>query len=261
MLFRSDQIQAGIDAGSFPPLLGIRIKPMSPLSRERALRTLRIFQESARQLPEGFVVTLPKVTTPEQIAELAGETPLPLEAMIETPGALRQLRAIVDAGKDAGKERCRGVHFGPYDYLSNLGIAGTARGLGHPACNFARSTMQVELADSGVWLSDGPTSTIPVPPKETMERAWRMHYANVRQALENGFYQGWDLHPAQFIARYAAVYTFLLEGLDEAATRLKNFSDEAGQATRIGATFDDAATAEGLLLYVKRAIEIGRAHV
>ena len=84
-----------------------------------------------------------------------------------------------------------------------------------------------------------------------------MHYANVRQALENGFYQGWDLHPAQFIARYAAVYTFLLEGLDEAATRLKNFSDEAGQATRIGATFDDAATAEGLLLYVKRAIGCG----
>ena len=50
--------------------------------------------------------------------------------------------------------------------------------------------------------------------RAVVHRAWKLHYQHVRDALYNGFYQGWDLHPAQLPTRYAAVYSFFLEGLD-----------------------------------------------
>jgi hypothetical protein len=73
----------------------------------------------------------------------------------------------------------------------------------------------------------------------------------------NGFYQGWDLHPAQLATRYAAVYSFFLEGLDAASERLRNFIGKAAQATLVGEVFDDAATGQGLLNYFLRAINCG----
>src|ERR1019366_1314086 len=75
----------------------------------------------------------------------------------------------------------------------------------------------------------------------------RVHYEDVRRSLHRGFYQGWDLHPAQFPMRYAAVYAFFLEGAQVAAGRLRNFIDAAAQATTLGTVFDDAASAQGLL--------------
>ena len=41
-----------------------------------------------------------------------------------------------------------------------------------------------------------------------------MHADQIRHSLVNGFYQGWDLHPAQLPTRFAAVYAFFLEGLN-----------------------------------------------
>ena len=73
----------------------------------------------------------------------------------------------------------------------------------------------------------------------------------------NGFYQGWDLHPAQLPSRYAAVYSFFLEGLGPASERLKNFVEKAAQATLVGDVFDDAATGQGLLNYFLRALNCG----
>ncbi len=73
----------------------------------------------------------------------------------------------------------------------------------------------------------------------------------------NGFYQGWDLHPAQLPTRYAAVYAFFLEGLDAASDRLTNFVTKAAQATLVGEVFDDAATGQGLLNYFLRAMNCG----
>jgi hypothetical protein len=75
--------------------------------------------------------------------------------------------------------------------------------------------------------------------------------------LIGGFYQGWDLHPAQLPSRYAAVYAFFLEGLDAASMRLRNFVDKAAQATLVGEVFDDAATGQGLLNYFLRALNSG----
>jgi hypothetical protein len=87
--------------------------------------------------------------------------------------------------------------------------------------------------------------------------AWKLHFDLVRHSLANGYYQGWDLHPAQLPTRYAAVYSFFLENLDSASARLRNFVEQAAQATRIGHVFDDAAMAQGLLSYFSQGIQSG----
>ncbi len=79
----------------------------------------------------------------------------------------------------------------------------------------------------------------------------------MRHSLVTGFYQGWDLHPAQLPSRYASVYAFFVEGLDAASERLKNFVQKAAQATLVGNVFDDAATGQGLLNYFLRAMNCG----
>jgi len=134
--------------------------------------------------------------------------------------------------------------------------------------------LKVSLAGTGVRLSDGATNIMPVGPHRAAEgetlnehqkienrrvvhAAWRLHYEHVRHSLETAYYQGWDLHPAQLPTRYAAVFTFFMEGLDAAAERLSNFVGKAAQATLVGEVFDDAATGQGLLNYFLRAINCG----
>jgi hypothetical protein len=124
-----------------------------------------------------------------------------------------------------------------------------------------------------VRLSDGGTNVLPIPPhrgsasdldapqiarnRETVISAWKLHHDNIRRALIQGFYQGWDLHPAQLPVRYAATYAFFLEGLDLAEARLGNFVNKAAQATRTGQVFDDAATGQGLLNFFLQAVDAG----
>jgi len=124
-------------------------------------------------------------------------------------------------------------------------------------CDFAKHVMQVTLAGTGVWLSDGATNVMPIGSREIVHRAWRLHADHIRHSLVTGFYQGWDLHPAQLPSRYAAVYSFFLEGLAPASERLKNFVQKAAQATLVGDVFDDAATGQGLLNYFLRAMSCG----
>jgi hypothetical protein len=112
--------------------------------------------------------------------------------------------------------------------------------------------MLLQLAGTGVWLSDGATNVLPLK-GSNIQAAWKLHYDNTRRALYNGFYQGWDLHPAQIPARYAAVFSFFHEGMDIASARLRNFVAAAAQATHVGGVFDDAATGRGLLNYFRRA--------
>ena len=73
----------------------------------------------------------------------------------------------------------------------------------------------------------------------------------------NGFYQGWDLHPAQLPTRYAAVYAFYLSARQAATVRLRNFIEKAAQATLVGDVFDDAATGQGLLNFFVRGLNAG----
>src|SRR5262249_54422985 len=49
---------------------GLRIKSLEPATRRRGVRTLDVFLDAAESLPDGFVVTLPKVSAPDQVSAL-----------------------------------------------------------------------------------------------------------------------------------------------------------------------------------------------
>lgn len=270
------EMAKGMAEGTLPPFIGIRVKSLGEETKTRGVRTLDLFlnallEKTNGKLPPQFVVTLPKITVVEQVqamAEALEHYPgIGLEIMIETPQLLQKL----DRAVEAGRGKIVAASFGPYDYTSSLGIASTQQNPLHPACEFARSLMQVSLAGTGIRLADGPTTILPIPRhrgpeitaeqkaanRETMQRAWKLHYKHVRHALQNGFYLGWDLHPAQLPSRYAAVYAFFMEGQQAASERFKNFISSAAQATRVGDTFDDAATGQCLLNYFLRAMSCG----
>jgi citrate lyase beta subunit len=235
---------------------GVRIKPLSPRSRERALRTLNLFLDrAAGRLPEDFVITLPKADRPEQVAGLVQLTRgLAIELMIETPAAVRDPKSFVDAARGA----CVAVHFGAYDYLSACGIPLPDQHLLHPACEDARGRMRLALAGTGVRLFDGVTNVLPAgADTAAVQDAWKLHMRHVRHALAAGFFAGWDVHPAQIPARLAAVYDYFHRHAGQMAARLRNFLDEAAQATRIGSVFDDIATGQGLLTFFVRAWSCG----
>lgn len=258
-----------------PPYLGIRIKPLSSELRHRSLRTLdlfvtELFAKTDASSASRFLVTLPKLTStnqPAQLAERLGALEqrlglparaLRFEIMVETPQTLFTSNgaAALPLMVDAGNGRVVAAHFGTYDFTAACNITASHQHMQHPVCDFARSLMQVCLADR-VWLSDGSTAVLPVGDRDAIHRAWKHHYDDVRRSLMLGFYQGWDLHPGQLVTRYAALYSFFLEAYDAAAARLHNFMENAAQATLLGSSFDDAATGQGLLNYFLRGINSG----
>jgi hypothetical protein len=141
----------------------------------------------------------------------------------------------------------------------------------HPLCDLAKGMMILAYAGTGIFLSDGATNVMPVGPhsgptlsaaqlehnRGTVHAAWQLSQRHIRHSLRGGFYQGWDLHPAQLPVRFASCYAFFLEGFAQAAERLRNFIDKAAQATLVGDVFDDAATGQGLLNYFLRARNCG----
>ena len=269
------EMARGLREGTLPPFVGIRIKSMSEETKVRAARTLDIFVstvlEQGGSLPPSFVVTLPKVTIPEQVTALVDllrllETAnglaagsIALELMLESTQAFLTAdgRAALPGLLAAADGRCRGVHLGVYDYTASANITALHQGLEHPASDFARHLMQVALAGTGASIADGPTTRIPVGMTSAVHPAWRQSYRAIQRALVGGFYQGWDLHPAQLPVRYAACYAFFLGGTAAAAERLGNFIRKAGQATMVGNVFDDAATGQGLLNFFLRALNCG----
>jgi citrate lyase beta subunit len=281
------EVVKGMTDGSLPPFLGIRVKSLSGELHRRALRTLDLFVttlvEDAGRVPDGFRVTLPKIQHVDQVRVFAeamtelesalGIGMIPLELMVETPQTIidREGSSGVRRFVEAAGGRVAGAHFGTYDYTASMNITAAYQSMDHKACDFAKHNLQVSLAGTGVWISDGATNVMPVPIHrgddlteaqkrenlETVHAALRLHYGHVRHSLIHGYYQGWDLHPGQLPSRYAAVYAFFLEGLDQAGARLSNFIESAAKATLVGDVFDDAATGQGLLNYFLRAINCG----
>jgi citrate lyase beta subunit len=289
----AQEVAAGLAAGTLPPFIGIRIKPMSKELHARSLRTLDLFvttlvRAGRKRLPPNFVVTIPKLMGPGHVSAVAractaleralglGRGAIALELMIETPQSIiaadgsSSLRALVAAGGG----RVRGAHFGTYDYTALCGITASWQHMRHAACDFAKHMMQVALAQGGVWLSDGATNIMPIAPhgagpdrplkederrenRDVVHRAWKQHFDDAQHSLVNGFYQGWDLHPAQLPTRYAAVYAFFLSARQAATARLRNFVEKAAQATLVGDVFDDAATGQGLLNFFVRGLNSG----
>jgi len=286
------EVTTGMHDGTLPPFIGMRIKPLNEELRERAIRTLDLVMTALVEsggIPERWIVTIPKITIIEQVEYTVAalrqlerslgltDGTLKFEVMVETPQIVLDSsgRSLLPKILDASDGRCRGAHFGTYDYTASCNITAAYQYMQHPACEFAKHFMQVAFAGTGVWLSDGSTAVLPVPVHRqekggpslsvdeqvenaaSVHSAWRMHFDDVRHSLEGGFYQGWDLHPAQLVTRYSALYSFFLEGIEAAASRLSNFIEKGAQATLVGDVFDDAATGQGLLNFFLRGINSG----
>lgn len=280
----AEELAAAFKEGLAPRFFGFRPKSLQAETRRRSVRTLEIFSSAffaacGDHRPERLIVTLPKITSPVEVSVLAelldileNRLRLPagtfrIEVMIETPESVLRPRETADAGRG----RVEAAHFGAFDYTASLGVTADHQHLQHDACRFARQMMQAALASSGVRLSDSVTTEMPVPIHRAdnlsiaeiaenhaaVHRAWRRHFNNVTHSLVNGFFQSWDLHPAQLAARYAAVYAFFLESADAQGSRLRAFIDKATRAMLTGNLFDDAASAQGLLNFFVRARSCG----
>lgn len=289
----AEEVAKGMEEGSLPPFIGIRIKTFTEECRQRSVRTLDLFlsrlaEVNGGTVPENFIITLPKVTHPEQVEALAKlldiieekcgyeKNSLKLEIMIETTQSIidkdgsNQVYKLVQAANG----RCRSAIFGTYDYTATCNITAAYQTHTHPASDFARHVLQVSLAGTGVTISDGATTQMPIGPHKApkdgqlsneqilenarvIHGAWKLHFENIQHSLRHAYYQGWDLNPAQLPIRYAAVYSFFLEGLPDASARLSAFINKAAQATLVGNTFDDAATGQGLLNFFLRGIACG----
>jgi citrate lyase beta subunit len=284
------ELARAMKEGRMPPFIGIRIKSFGEEWKLRGARTLELFIDalltaSGGVLPENFVITLPKVNIPEQprtlvrlleILETRHRLPagtLRFELMVETTQALIgpdgycPLPSLLAAGEG----RCIGAHLGTYDFTASCNITAAHQTMDHPMCDLAKGLMLLSYAGTGIFLSDGATNVMPVAPhrgkqlspeqlqenRAAVYGAWQLAHRHIRHSLEGGYYQGWDLHPAQLPVRYATCYAFFLEGLASAGERLKNFIEKAAQATLVGEVFDDAATGQGLLNYFLRALNCG----
>ncbi len=286
----SDELAKAFQEKTISPFSGLRIKSFAPETARRAIRTLDLFlsnllAKTGGKLPPNFVVTLPKVERETEVAVLSEllaefemqknlpEKSLKLEILIETPLAIVNEKGEINLRKlvEAAGGRCVAAHFGAYDFTSAFGIVAEHQHLRHPLCDFARNWMQAALAPLGIRLSDSVTTLLPVAvhrgenlsPEQLAENrtavwtAWREHFSNVTYSLSNGFYQSWDLHPAQLPTRYAAVYAFFAASMNSSAKRLRVFLDKATQASLTGNQFDDAASANGLLNFFARALSCG----
>ncbi len=280
----------GMAENSLPPFIGIRIKPFTEDLKERGARTMDIYLSTLSELtggklPNNFVVMLPKVSIPQQISALIkmfevieSNTEIPagslkMEMMVETTQSVidkdgkNPLRSLYEASKG----RMIATAFGTYDYTASCNITAKYQDMGHAVCDFAHHFMKVALGHTGLWISDGATNVMPIGPhrgdnlseaqlaenKEIIHRNWKKAFDHTRYSLWKGMYQGWDLNPAQFPMRYAAVYSFFLESYDDAAERLKAFVERAARATLTSDVFDDAATGQGLLNYFLRGLNCG----
>src|ERR671933_987931 len=132
------EVAAGMRAGTLPPFIGIRIKPFTEELHARSMRTLDIFlstllAETGGRLADNFVVTLPKVTVPEQVAALARlfdeferasgleAGALKMEMMVETTQSIINHRgeSKLPLLLEAARGRCVAARFGTYDYTAS----------------------------------------------------------------------------------------------------------------------------------------------
>jgi citrate lyase beta subunit len=258
-----------LEAGKAAPFHGIRFKSFEAPTRRRGLRTLdRFVGELVRRggLTEGFLLTLPKVTSVDQVDAMVTacawleqtyalpERRLGFEIQVETPQAILGAdgSALVARMIHASDGRCTALHYGTYDYSASTGVSAQYQSMEHAVADYAKAVMQVAAAGTGVFLSDGSTNILPVGDAAAVARGWSLHARLVRRSLERGFYQGWDLHPAQLPTRYAATYAFYREGLPKAIARLRAYLGQQDSSY-----LDEPATAVALAGFVLRGLDCG----
>ncbi|MGY1785293.1 DUF6986 family protein [Geodermatophilus sp. SYSU D00698] len=261
VLRAAEALAGDLDAGTAPPSVGIRAKSLEGPTRRRGVRSLDLFL-SAVSAPRA-TVTLPKVTDVEQVRaflpvldalEAAHGVALDLELQVETPQAVLGADGAVTLARmvHAAGPRLTGLHHGTYDYSAALGIAAAHQSSDHPALDLAKQLMQVAVAGTGARAVDGSTNVLPVGSREQVHAGWRVHAGLVRRALERGLHQGWDLHPAQLVTRYAATYAFFRGALPAAAARLTAYVERVD-----GGVLDEPATARALAGVVLRGLDCG----
>jgi citrate lyase beta subunit len=271
----TDEDAAAVSAGAAlaaldVPFRGLRVKSLAGPTRRRAVRTLDLVLDrllaTAGRLPPGFVVTLPKVAHPAQVAAMAALCDrleaahglvcgaLRFEVQVETPAAVLAADGTATVARliGAAAGRLTGLHYGTYDYSAALGVAAAQQRPDHPAADHAKAVMQVAAAGTGVRLSDGSSNVLPVGPTRAVHAAWAGHARLVRRALERGFYQGWDLHPGQLPTRFAATYAFFRDGAPAAVDRLRSYLDGVG-----GTVLEEPATARALAGFLRRGLDCG----
>ncbi|MFI5733991.1 DUF6986 family protein [Kribbella sp. NPDC051587] len=242
------------------PYYGLRVKSLEAPTRRRSLRTLDLFVREGG-VREGFVVTLPKVTSVEQVEafvhvletlDSAYGTSLKFEIQVETPQAILGAdgTALIARMLKAGGSRVTGLHYGTYDYSASLGVAAAYQSMEHPVADHAKDVMQLAAAGTGVFVSDGSTNVLPVG--DGIHAAWQLHFRLVRRSLARGIYQGWDMHPGQLPTRFLATYLFYREGFDQAATRLSAYLGHGSSGY-----LDEPATAVALAGFVLRGLDCG----
>ncbi|WP_282797530.1 aldolase/citrate lyase family protein [Streptomyces sp. CC224B] len=255
--------------GTAAPYMGIRMKCMEAAVRDRGIRTLDVFLSGLMEaggLPDGLVLTLPKVTYPQQVTAMArlleefekarGLAPgrIGFEIQIETSQSILAADGTATVARmiDAAEGRATGLHYGTFDYSACLGVSAAHQASDHPAADHAKAVMQVAAAGTGVRVSDGSTNVLPVGPTAKVHDAWRLHHGLTRRALARAYYQGWDMHPGHLPTRYAAVFAFYREGFEQAAARLAAYANRTG-----GDIADEPATAKALAGYLLRGLDCG----
>jgi len=274
VLAAAASVASDVRAGGAPPFLGLRAKCLEGPVRARGLRSLELFLGALVDGAGGpagldetaLRITLPKITDVAQVEvmmtvlealESAYDLPagrLGLELQVETPQAVlgSDGRATLAPMVHAAGARCRGLHYGTYDYSASLGIAAAHQSSDHPAADHAKATMQLAVAGTRANAVDGSTNILPVGSRDQIHAAWRLHARLVRRALERGFYQGWDLHPAQLVTRYVATYAFFRRAMPAAATRLRAYVGQADSGV-----LDEPATAKALASVLIRGLDCG----
>jgi citrate lyase beta subunit len=284
------ELAIGMANNTIAPFIGIRIKPFTEDLKHRGVRTLDLFLSTLLEktngvLPSNFVVMLPKVTIPGQVITMVRLFEILERTHQLEPGSLK-METMVEAtqiimdeeGRNpllriikASEGRCVAAHFGTYDYTASCGITARYQTMAHPVCDFAHHMTKVALAGTGIFLSDGATNVMPIAPhrgddlsfaqlaenRASVHNAWRTGFNHTMHSLINGFYQGWDLNPAQLPMRYAATYNFFLSSYEDAVFRLKTFVERAAISTLTKDIFDDAATGQGLLNFFLKAMNCG----
>lgn len=252
-----------------PLLAGIRFKSLERPTRRRGLRTLDLVVAgmlAAGALPDGFLVTLPKVTSVDQVEamvkiveELERVHGLPagalrFEIQVETTQAILGADGTATVAQMIGAagSRCVALHYGTFDYSAACGVAASQQSLAHPVADHAKAVMQVAAAGTGVRLSDGSTNVMPIGTPEQIRAAVALHAGLVTRSLRAAYYQGWDMHPGHLVSRYLATYAFYREGLPAAAARLRAYLGKQS-----GGVVDEPATAQALAAFLMRGVHCG----
>lgn len=255
--------------GALPTWHGVRFKSFEAATRARGVATLvehlRLAHETG--ILDGEIVTLPKVTSVDQVAAmvtacdaieaefgLAAGT-LTFEIQVETAQAILSPAGVATVAPmvHAAGSRLTGLVYGTYDYSAGLGIAAAYQALDHPAADHAKAVMQVATAQTGARICDGSTNVVAFTDTSAAASTWALHVGLVHRALVRGIYQGWDMHPGHLVSRYLANFLFFRQVQPDASRRLAAYLDRSAG----GDVMDEPATAKMLASALLRGVHCG----